>query len=116
MTGRDQAIRASWIACGEPVPYPQWWSVFSEWEVQPVEVDGSVVGAVMAKGAEIHVAVLPEHHKRWCTPKLYRWAITDRLKQYGQLFTSGKADNEFIRRAGFQPVGEFNGTTLYSRR
>lgn len=115
-TPRDEALIAAWEACGQPCGMGDWFMAFESWDIQPVKVDGGVVGAVFARGPEIHVAVRPEHHRRWCTPRLYRWAITDRLKRYGWLFTKGKADNEFIRRAGFEPVSVINGTTLFVRR
>ena len=113
-TTRDDALVASWEACGSPCGLADWFLSFAEWEVRPVILAGVVVGAVFAKGAEVHVAVRREHHRKWATPSLYRWAITDRLKEYGMLFTKGKSDNEFIRRAGFRPVGENNGVTLYA--
>lgn len=112
---RDAALAASWEACGRHGSLDAWVRFFASWDVMPVEVGGVVVGAVFANGPEVHVAVLPENHLKWATPSLYRWAITDRLKRYGKLVTTGKSDNEFIKRAGFKPVGETNGTTLYER-
>jgi hypothetical protein len=112
---RDAALRAAWVACGERCDYRDWTMAFDGWEVHPVIVDGKVVGAGLAKGNEIHIAVLPEHHRKWCTPGMWRVMVADRLKKYGQLFTSGKSDNEFIRRAGFRPVNEINGLMLFVR-
>lgn len=99
------ALHAAWIACGRPCPYGAWAEAFASWEVEPVMVDGEIVGAVMAKGPEVHVAVLPHASKRWCSKRLWKWAITDRLAKFGRLVTFGKSDSEFIRRAGFVPVG-----------
>lgn len=98
-----------------PCDYTAWVLAFDGWEVREVVVEGVVVGAVLAKGNEVHVGVLPQFHRRWCTPSLWRWAITDRLKDYGILFTKGKPGNLFIERAGFVPVREINGVMLFMR-
>jgi GNAT superfamily N-acetyltransferase len=114
-TTRDAALLASWRACGEPCDFRHWVQSFASWDVEPVVIAGAVVGAVFGKGPEIHVGVLPEHRRRWCTPRLWRWAVTNRQREFGYVFTRGKADNEFILRAGFKPMREVNGTTWFVR-
>ncbi len=108
-------LRAAWIACGEPCSLADWCEAFAAWEVQPVVVAGEVVGAVLANGPEVHVAVLPHVRGRWCTPSLWRWAITDRQAKYGRLVTFGNADNAFITRAGFLPIESGDGIIAYQR-
>ena len=112
---RDLAVMAAWEACGRPCPAGQWAMSFDSWDVEPVKVSGEIVGAVFAKGPEIHVGVLPEHHRKWCVPSLWKWAVTNRQREFGYVFTRGKSDNQFIRRAGFKPFREVNGTTLFLR-
>lgn len=80
-TTREAALREAWEACGKPCSLAEWHLAFAEWEIMPVEVGGEVVGAIFAKGAEVHVAVRADCRKRWATPRLYRWAITDRLRE-----------------------------------
>lgn len=85
------------------------------WDIKPVMSCGKVIGAVIARGPEVHVSVIPSFHRKWATPGLYRWAITDRIKRYGYVLTRGEPESEFIKRAGFQKFGVYDGSTVFVR-
>lgn len=50
MNKRDEAIKAMSDGVGAPLPS------FDDWEIVPLEENGEIIGGVMIKGNELHVA------------------------------------------------------------
>lgn len=84
------------------------------WELH--EATGAVV---MRRGAEMHVAALPEARGRWfgcCARQLLR----ETLHQHGHIETLVMKDHQqghaFALRLGFEPVGESGAAIRYELR
>jgi GNAT superfamily N-acetyltransferase len=95
-----------------------WIDRFLGWDIYPVEVDGALVGAVLAHGPEVHVGVLPEYHGKWLRPWLWRAVFVERASRYGYLLTQvakGRPD-DFVRRCGFEPTYTDGDRTFYVRQ
>lgn len=92
----------------------------ARWDVEPVEVEGKVVGAVMMKGEEIHACIKPEGFRRWLSTGVLRKTLVATLTKYGRAVTSVKTGNEvgrkFVERLGFAPFLEKDGVTWYEVR
>lgn len=78
-----------------------------EYDFSPVMVGGETVGAVMHRGPELHVSVLPHARKRWFN-KSIRAFIADKIREYGYVATvveDGHDDgHRFAERLGFKRV------------
>jgi len=106
---REEAIRAGFKALGDRLPsgysYDQMHQALQDWDVKAFCNGDDVVGMLMVKDSELHVAVLPEVRGRWLSRKLIRDVIGPLVKQYGEAKTKVMEDNligqEFVRRIGF---------------
>ena len=80
------------------------------WDVEPVEVDGQLVGAVLMNGPEIHACIKPEGFGRWLTRRVLRNTLRKTLLKHGEAVTrvtEGNAIGEhFVSRLGFKKEGE----------
>lgn len=78
----------------------------ADWEVIPISRKGRPIGAILAKGPEVHPCVLPEYKRQWFYPGLWRALFVDRLRQYGVIKTcmhkSWREGIEFAQRIGFR--------------
>lgn len=79
----------------------------SEWDIEPFEHNGEIIGGVMARGNELHLG-LAERPKGTIRAGLKR-AMAPRLARYGSLTTQVMLDNkrglQFCERLGFREVG-----------
>ena len=76
-------------------------------EVHPVEVEGRAVGAIVVNGPEIHACVDPEAHGLWYTKRAAR-LLSGVIEKNGYARTSATTEEgvKFVRRLGFEPVGD----------
>lgn len=117
------ALRAAYISAAPRLPvgytFEQFKASVRDWEIIPVSVMGQMAGAILAKGPDIHACILPEFHKRWITPSLWRAVFIERQREFGFLRTTVEAGNaigcEFVERAGFKSIGTENGIMIYER-
>lgn len=89
-----------------------------DWEVEPVEVGGQLVGAVLMRGAEIHACIKPEGFGRWLSRSVLRRTLAQVVREHGRaetVVTTGNAVGDaFVRRLGFVEAGQENGLTRYT--
>jgi len=117
---RDDALRAAWESCRDrwPVEYEQFAQAMQEWDVEPVEVDGRIVGAVLMRGPEIHACIKPEGFGRWLSRRVLRDTLVRLVAEHGRAETAvatGNAVGEaFVRRLGFVESERSNGVTRYT--
>ena len=108
---REEALLVGFEAMRPRLPEDFDFATFRErledWRVRAFCDGEHAVGMLMTRGAELHVAVLPEVRGKWLSRRLIREVFAPILKAYGQAKTSVMADNvvglDFVRRlrAGF---------------
>ena len=103
---RDEALQFLAQACGcEIQPSP-------DWQVLAV-VDGSVIGAVLVCGPEVHIGITRPVFLR----PLIRDVIGRQVKEYGRSITmvreSHEVGHKFVQRIGFKPVKTEAGIVHY---
>jgi hypothetical protein len=85
------------------------------WELH--EAAGAVV---MRRGAEMHVAALPEARGRWASSTQARKLIRETFDRFGVVTTAVMKDHQpghtFVRRLGFEPVGDSGAAIRYELR
>ncbi len=106
---REQALHAAWESTHERVDWPwhEFAAAMANWEVEPVVVDGRLVGAVLMYGPEIHACIKPEGFRRWLTKSVLERTLYTRWKKYGYA-TSGSntaIGDKFLTRLGFTKEG-----------
>lgn len=117
---RHSALHAAWESCRDrwPVEYEQFAEAMQGWDVEPVQVDGHVVGAVLMRGPEIHACIKPEGFGRWLSRRVLRDTLVRLVAEHGRAETSvatGNAAGEaFVQRLGFVESGRANGVTRYT--
>jgi len=116
----DEALRAAWESCRDrwPVEYEQFAEAMRGWDVEPVEVGGRIVGAVLMRGPEIHACIKPEGFGLWLSRRVLRDTLVRLVAEHGRAETSvatGNAAGEaFVQRLGFVESGRANGVTRYT--
>ena len=109
---REEAIKAGYKALAGRISIKQeeFAKALESWDVQAFCRGEDVVGMLMTKGGELHVAVLPEVRGKWLSRRLIREVIGPLISKYGEAKTAVMADNErgrdFIRRLGFTKRGD----------
>lgn len=117
---REEAIQVGYAAMGARLPagytLSAWERALSDWDVRAFCDGERPVGMLMTRGAELHVAVLPEVRGRWLSKRLIRETFAPILREHGQAKTKVMADNviglDFVRRirAGFADLTFDPGT------
>lgn len=81
-----------------------------DWTIEPVKYDGQIIGAILFKDNEIHMAVKPDASKHWVRRSMFRDFIASRIEQYGHLVSSVSKNNSVairaVERLGFYRTGE----------
>lgn len=96
---------------------PQIESIFQDWDLQPVVLNGSHVATLAACGTEVHFALVPG----WKPQGSYRGAIRKLLEpifaEMGFLTTRVAHErpdqNKFVQRVGFQPTWQNEHGTFF---
>jgi GNAT superfamily N-acetyltransferase len=109
---RDEAIDVGFKALAGRLPSDYSRQKFSAalepWDVKAFCEGDEPVGMLMTRGAELHVAVLPEVRGKWLSRRLIRDVIGPIIRRHGEAKTSVMPDNgigkDFVRRLGF--IGE----------
>jgi N-acetylglutamate synthase-like GNAT family acetyltransferase len=85
--------------------------IFKEFVLYGISNDTEIVGCILLKENEIHVAVLKSFRKRFFTKKLFKQVATDVVKEYGSLKTKVLDTNtiglDFITKLGFKKEGDW---------
>lgn len=85
-----------------------------EWDIEPFEHRGEIIGGVMARGNELHLGLAERPHSSIRAG--LRRAMSERLARYGTVVTQVMEDNErglqFCKRIGFKEVGRADGKIL----
>lgn len=114
---REEALRAGYRALAGriTIDYEPFKHALESWEVRAFCKGDDVVGMLMTKDGELHVAVLPEVRGKWLSRRLIREVIGPLVKQYGEAKTKVMPDNDngrdFVRRIGFA-ASEKDGVLL----
>ena len=104
---RDEALQAGYVSLAGriSIPFDAFAKALEAWDVKAFCKGEDVVGMLMVRDNELHVAVLPEVRGRWLSRGLIREVIGPLVRQYGAARTKVAQDNdigaEFCRRIGF---------------
>lgn len=119
---RDEALRAGFVAMAARLPADYSFETFREklldWKVDAFHDGNRAVGMLMTKGAELHVAVVPEVRGKWLSRRIIREVFAPILAVHGQAKTKVAEGNvvglDFVRRirAGFADLTFDPGTIL----
>jgi NAD(P)H-nitrite reductase large subunit len=106
----SQALIVAYQAASPRMPgvlLPDFLKAMEGAKVTPVHVDGKCMGAIIARGNEIHASVLPEAKGRWMTKQALR-VLLDVIKEHGMATTYATTDEgvRFVKRLGFIPVAD----------
>lgn len=79
-------------------------------------VDGEKpIGMLLERGAEVHVAIIPEYRGRWLSRRLIREVLGSVIARCGYVETSVMPNNRagilFVEALGFEPWGVKNPAT-----
>ncbi len=116
---RDAALRAAWESVRDRwlVSHDEFAAFVSGWDVEPVQVRGDIVGAILTRGPEIHACIKPEGFGRWLSRAVLRRTVGKAVEMHGyaetRVTTGNAAGEAFVRRLGFLPVATENGVTRY---
>ena len=109
MTARDTAIHLIYQSVRDRVAMSlaEFTKAMAEWEVEPFEHRGEIIGGVMARGNELHLGLAERPHSSIRAG--LRRAMSERLARYGTVVTQVMQQNErglqFCKRLGFKEVG-----------
>ncbi len=103
-TKREAAIEAGWQAYAERVPgfRDAYLKAAQDWDVSAVCADSEVIGALFSRRGVIHLGIKPEWRGRWAS----RRVIREMLKHGSQTTLMDGEDDAFVRRIGFQKIGD----------
>lgn len=103
---REEALSALAESVGQRLDLGPGWQVLAV-------VDGSVIGAVLVSGPEVHVGVTRPCFLR----PLIRDVIGDQLRKFGKSITkvreSHSVGHKFVQRIGFKPIKTEDGLVHY---
>lgn len=95
---REEAIKAGFAALLDRLPHAYSFELFredlAEWDVRAFCAGDRAVGMLMQRGAELHVAVLPEVRGKWLSRRLIREVFAPVLEAHGEAVTSVAPENE----------------------
>ena len=81
-----------------------------DWLIYPIHYEGSIVGGIIRKGADIHTSVAPEFQKKWNPRPYINKILYPALEEYGEIRSlSEKSDARGLRwlqKLGFQIISE----------
>ncbi len=63
-----------------------------------VVIDGVIVGGMMFKGQEMHLAIKPEYRKRWITKNLFKFWAKQKQKRGGLWAYADPGSEWFVSR------------------
>lgn len=90
---------------------------YEEYEIDAFTDNGWAIGALVTKGPEIHVAIIPGYHRRWLSMRLIRDVLGGIQARHGYVVTQVMKDNEigmrFVERLGFNVEREANDRIYY---
>lgn len=91
--------------------------VFKDWDVLPIIRNQEIIGAVMKKGSEMHIAIHPRVQNKVYLRGLIRKALEKTLKEHGKVTTkvvkSHLIGHKLALMAGFKKVNEIDGIIEY---
>ena len=113
---RIEALKAGWEALSDRAPDIEG-NNFDGFDIQAFKKDNEVIGMLMTRGPELHVAILPEYRRRWLSAGLIRKVLGNIIDKYGYASTSVMKDNvigqDFVERLGFERQSYNNGIIYY---
>lgn len=106
---RDEALKAGFASLLDRLPhaysFEQFKGAMEPWDIQAFCDGEKIVGMLMTRGPELHVAVIPEVRGKWLSRRLIREVFSPILNKYGQAIAAvmpeNEAGKEFTSRLGF---------------
>ena len=104
---REEAIRAGYEAMTGRVTldYADFRSALEPWEVSAFCRGDEVIGMLLVRGCELHVAIVERERSRWLSRRLIREVVSPIIERHGVAKTSVMPDNirgrDFVERLGF---------------
>lgn len=88
-------------------------------EIEPIMINGEIVGGLTIVGPEIHATVVDSARGKWFRKGTKK--VLDRLvKEHGYALTrvdkNEVVGKRFVQRLGFRCIGECNGADVYTYR
>ena len=108
-TARDTALYLIYQSVRDRVAmtFADFTKAVDEWDIEPFEYSGEIIGGVMARGNELHLGLV--ERPRGSIRSGLKRAMAARLARYGSLTTQVMQQNErglqFCKRLGFKEVG-----------
>lgn len=94
--------------------FPCSYQDLSKYEAKALKKYGVMIGAVFYLGPEVHVAILPQHRKKWMSKRIIREILGIPFSKFGYAVTMGfEKDRDFLERIGFQEQFTINDVTHY---
>lgn len=113
---RIEALKAGWEALSERAPDIEG-NNFDGFDIRAFKKNDVVIGMLMTRGPELHVAILPEYRRRWLSAGLIRDVLGTIIDKYGYVITSVMQENiigqDFVERIGFKRHSYNNGIIYY---
>lgn len=89
----------------------------ADWDVEPIEVGGQHVGTMVAKGTEVHMALVPGWRPASSSRGWARALLRPRLERYEFLTTRvwhhRPDQKQFVQRVGFKPTWADDNVQYY---
>lgn len=106
---RAEALSAGFEALADRLPswytFPEFCAALSAWTVKAFCAGDRVIGMLMLKNAELHVAIIEPYRGKWLSRRLIREVLAPLVKRYGAATTNvlpgNRVGQDFITRIGF---------------
>lgn len=96
------------IRQGTSLPKSEILKHLADWDAEPINFGGQCVGAMVAKGTEIHLALVPGWRPSSSSRGVVRELLRPRFERHGFLTTRvwhHRTDQkQFVHRVGFRPT------------
>lgn len=105
---REEAIRVGFESTKDrlDIGFDEWKKALESWNVEAFCDGEKVIGMLMTKGPEMHVAVLPEVRGKWLSRRLINEVFAPIIDKYGCAVTKVAECNpkgeDFVGRLGFE--------------
>lgn len=90
---------------------------FKDWEILPIIKDEQIIGAVLIKNAEMHIAIHPKLQNKVYLRGIIKKGLENTIKKHGKVTTkvvkTHIIGHKLAKLAGFTQVNETNGVVEY---
>lgn len=103
---RSKALRVAFDAAIELI-FAKFCADLAEFEIVPITHQSEIVGAILRKGPEVHVSVMPHLKGLWMTKGVLRY-LRSVIDEHGYAQTGANTEDgkQFVERLGFVREGD----------